>query len=164
MELKLPLDVCAMVVGPARLRILDEKTLILDEGEASFTVPPKGRGFRVITPLMSAVDLDTEFVTISGWSERNEIHVIKGEVMVSSGSGEERLMIGGEAMAVETDGSVEDIDHLKTHFQPELPERATMLLEDDFESWAADGSHVLELLDWECSGRLQPDQFVVGFK
>ncbi|MEP4078000.1 FecR domain-containing protein [Haloferula sp.] len=152
-ELKLPREVAAIVVGPAKLRIQDEQTLILDEGKASFTVPEQGHGFRVFTPTMKVVDLGTKFVVISKWSDVDEVHVVRGQVNVTSGGGKERLLSEGEAVSVGEDGSMAKLEQVGAHFHPELPEQTTMLVEDDFESLIADGKITYGLSpEWKAVG------------
>ena len=133
-KLDLPKDVSAVVIAPAILRIKDDSTLVLDQGKASFIVPEEGQGFAVVTPRLKATDLGTEFVVMSGWGDRDEVHVTKGLVNVTTHSGSERLLKKGQAVAVGGDDLIEEIEFTDGHIHKVLPGDVQLVLEDGFES------------------------------
>ena len=49
-ELRLTQGVQAVIMAPAKLKLKDDQTLLLNQGKASFHVSPEGKGFTVITP------------------------------------------------------------------------------------------------------------------
>jgi hypothetical protein len=69
--------------SPAVFALTASNVLELGEGSLSATVPPTAIGFTVQTPDARIVDLGTEF-SISADAEASEVHVFKGEVLVTA--------------------------------------------------------------------------------
>lgn len=143
-ELKLPRNVTATVIGPAVLRIRDEQTLLLDKGKASFQVSEDGVGFQVITPRLKAIDMGTEFTVISSWRDYDELHVKTGEVIVSPLFGGGRSIVTKEACAIDDNRSLKPIDYADDSFQADLPEQVDLLFEDPFASYRIPDGNISE--------------------
>ena len=133
LELSLPRDVVGIVSGPAKIRLVDEQTLQLSRGRATFEVSEKGQGFEVLTSRLTAKDLGTQFTVISGWGRKDEVHVKEGEVLVSSHLGHAKSVLGGKAISVSSEGMSQMIAYSASHFQEKLPARVRPLFVDDFE-------------------------------
>lgn len=153
-ELQLTRGVKAIIMAPAQLRLKDEQTLVLDRGKASFTVSPEGRGFTVITPKLKAVDLGTEFVVISDWSENDEVHVIKGRVEVSNRLTAKQILKQGQAVIVDKNNNILKRLYVAKHFQDNLPDKIELVFEDDFEDPTCLDTNIFShgISGWEQTG------------
>lgn len=82
MQLELDNGVEMILEGPTELVIRGRDTVFCSFGQASATVAPAGKGFKVETPYATVVDLGTQF-SLSVDSEKTAVHVLKGLVDVS---------------------------------------------------------------------------------
>ncbi|WP_193212983.1 FecR domain-containing protein [Luteolibacter marinus] len=140
-ELRLRNQVRTLVEGPASITLVDDRTLQLDRGTGYFEVGPKGHGFTVVTPYQRVVDLGTEFgVRVWEGQDETELHVFKGRVEVqapgATGGGFRQ-----ELGAVLLDGPeiVRTLAVDPASFPRSLPDRAEILLREDFEHGLIDG-------------------------
>jgi hypothetical protein len=90
--------------APAEIDLLDGNAVKLLSGQASGFVPPEARGFRVVTPALTLVDLGTAFGLKVPPSGPAEAHVFEGEVVVTSKLGGERNLVQGEAVRLSERG------------------------------------------------------------
>jgi hypothetical protein len=75
--------VVILIEAPARFELRNPTALWLGEGDLSARVPDGAQGFTVETASARIVDLGTEF-GVSAKSTGSEVHVFKGEVLVSN--------------------------------------------------------------------------------
>jgi hypothetical protein len=83
-EFLTPKGARVVVEAPAEIRFESSESLRVMRGKVAADVPPKAKGFTVVTPDGTAVDLGTRFgvdVPVSGDSE---IHVFQGEVIAQA--------------------------------------------------------------------------------
>ncbi|HEY1173229.1 MAG TPA: LamG-like jellyroll fold domain-containing protein [Verrucomicrobiae bacterium] len=98
-----------VVEGPAEIDLISVTEVNCHQGRLSAHVPSQARGFTVQTPNLKVVDIGTAF-GVDVTSERTEAHVFEGHVQVTpKGMSVARDMIKGEAVAVNTLGSIEPI-------------------------------------------------------
>jgi hypothetical protein len=92
------------VHGPADLQLLSRGRGILRQGHVLARCEGEAAGFSLSTPAGEAVDLGTEFVLSVEKSGATELHVQKGEVSWSPGSGKpgSQVVMGGQAMRFES--------------------------------------------------------------
>jgi hypothetical protein len=99
------LDGGAMVAveGPADFEILSRGRALLRQGHVLARCEGEAAGFSLSTPAGEAVDLGTEFALSVEKSGATELHVQKGEVSWSPGSGSQgsQVVKGGQAMRFE---------------------------------------------------------------
>lgn len=122
--------------GPACIRLESPELGRLDYGNLWAHVPPPARGFRVETASFDVIDLGTEFGMTVGLDGRGEIHVIDGEVEVLSTHDEgaiERLLLTGEGIEVEIDGSTAEIEARPDDFLGSS--HLSQAARDRFEKW-----------------------------
>jgi ferric-dicitrate binding protein FerR (iron transport regulator) len=141
-ELRLPLGVAAVVEAPARMVVVDDRTLRLDGGRSYFNVGPDGGGFTVVTPHQRIVDLGTEF-GVDCQPDRPEVglHVFKGRVRVDGLSSGDQGEIIKDGRSVELDGPqvAGDLTNAAKSFLRTLPSRVDVIFQDDFENGISDG-------------------------
>lgn len=70
--------------GPARLQVISENKARLTTGRASAVVPEPARGFVILTPSSYIRDLGTAFAVEVREDRETDLHVIEGEVEVST--------------------------------------------------------------------------------
>jgi len=70
--------------GPAEFELIDGACLSLKSGKLVASVTPQGRGFTVILPNGTVVDLGTEFAVNVDPNGENRVKVLNGEVVASS--------------------------------------------------------------------------------
>jgi Concanavalin A-like lectin/glucanases superfamily len=97
-----------IVEAPAEVELANNNTARLLMGQASGFVPPEARGFTVITPSLTLVDLGTAFGLKVPPAGPAEAHVFEGEVSVNSDAGGTRSLFRGEGIKV-TDSGFADI-------------------------------------------------------
>jgi hypothetical protein len=93
----------AAVEGPADFEILSRGRALLRQGHVLARCEGEAAGFSLTTPAGEVVDLGTEFVVSVEKSGATELHVQKGEVSWSPGSGKpgSQVVMGGQAMRFE---------------------------------------------------------------
>jgi hypothetical protein len=94
--------------APAEVELSNNNTARLLMGQASGFVPPEARGFTVITPSLTLVDLGTAFGLKVPPVGPAEAHVFEGEVSVNVDIGGTRNLFRGEAVKV-VNGDFTDI-------------------------------------------------------
>jgi hypothetical protein len=105
-----------VVEGPADIRLVTVGMAQLDAGRISADVPTVARGFSVLTPHLTAVDLGTAFgILVDGHHE--EVHVFTGHVTLKSTSGPAHEIHAGEAMQVIGASEPESIPFHPTEFK-----------------------------------------------
>ncbi|MDP3073033.1 MAG: LamG-like jellyroll fold domain-containing protein [Opitutaceae bacterium] len=91
-----------VIEAPAAFQFESEKRLRVMHGRVAAHVPPSAKGFTVVTPSGSAVDLGTDFGVDVSRRGAAEIHVFSGEVIAqSSGGGARQNLRDGEAFALQ---------------------------------------------------------------
>jgi anti-sigma factor RsiW len=92
-----------VIEAPAAFRFESAQRLHVTHGRVAAHVPPLAKGFTVITPTGSAVDLGTDFGVDVPRSGAAEIHVFNGEVIAQPSNGGARQNLrDGEAVALES--------------------------------------------------------------
>jgi hypothetical protein len=82
-ELNFNVGVRAVVQGPACFELLSDRKIALRSGKFTAEIlRPEARGFEVVTPKGTVVDLGTEFAIVVTPSNDVNVHVFKGEVVV----------------------------------------------------------------------------------
>ncbi len=90
-----------VIEAPADFRFESAQRLHMMRGRLAAEVPPKAKGFTVITPSGDAVDLGTQFGVDVPEDGAAEIHVFEGEVIAkASGAGTETSLRGGDAVTM----------------------------------------------------------------
>ena len=98
LELMTIRGVRVVIEAPAEFQFESPQRLHLKRGRMTADVPPKARGFTVITPNGEAVDLGTKFGVDVPREGHSEIHVFQGEVVAqSTGGGKKHSLTDGEA-------------------------------------------------------------------
>lgn len=97
-----------VVEAPSEIELTSINGARLFSGQASGFVPPEARGFTVVTPALTLVDLGTAFGLKMPPSGPAEAHVFEGQVSVYGDTGADRSLFRGEAVRV-TDGAFVDI-------------------------------------------------------
>ncbi len=88
-----------VIEAPAVFRFESAQRLSLERGRLSAEVPPAAKGFTVVTPSGTAVDLGTRFgVDVPALGDA-EVHVFEGEV-VTHASHDRRSLRTGDAIAL----------------------------------------------------------------
>jgi len=93
-----------IVEAPAEMELSNQNGARLLSGQASGFVPPEARGFTVITPSLTLVDLGTAFGLKVPPVGSAEAHVFEGEVSVDADAGGKRSLVRGEAVRVTSSG------------------------------------------------------------
>ena len=89
-----------VIEAPAKFRFTSAQQLHLFEGRLAAEVPPTAKGFTVITPNGSAVDLGTTFGVDVPHTGEPEIHVFDGEVIAKTSDGKDQSLRGGDAWSL----------------------------------------------------------------
>lgn len=134
--------------GPACIHLESPELGRLDYGNLWAHVPPPARGFRVETASFDVIDLGTEFGMTVGLDGRGEVHVIDGEVEVMSNHDDaevEKLLLTGEGVEVEMDGSTAEIAARPEDFlgSSSLSQAAR----DDFQKWKTHRNELMKSPD-----------------
>jgi hypothetical protein len=85
-ELRFESGVQVMLGGPSRLRIESQSSLFLEVGRVTAVVSDAGRGFSIVTPSMTVVDLGTEFGVRVDSHGAAEVQVFRGTVDAQPGA------------------------------------------------------------------------------
>jgi hypothetical protein len=93
-----------IVEAPAEVELANNNMARLLMGQASGFVPPEAKGFTVITPALTLVDLGTAFGLKVPPSGPAEAHVFEGEVSVEADAGVQRHLFRGEAVMAKDSG------------------------------------------------------------
>ena len=110
-----------VVEGPAEFRVASAREGFLRTGKVRAQVPEQARGFRIVTSLLSAVDLGTEFGVNVPPTGLPEVHVFAGRVEVTRpGTGVTNELVAGKAVRLQ--------DH---QFEAIAVSRAGFLSEDE---------------------------------
>lgn len=90
-----------VIEAPAAFQFESAQRLRVTHGRVAAHVPPAAKGFTVVTPTGSAVDLGTDFGVDVPRQGAAEIHVFTGEVIAQSSDGGKRQSLrDGEAFAL----------------------------------------------------------------
>lgn len=90
-----------VVEAPAEVRFESAERLRVFRGKVAADVPPEARGFTVLTPNGSAVDLGTRFGVDVPASGAAEVHVFQGEVIAqATGTQAKQSLHTGDALAM----------------------------------------------------------------
>jgi hypothetical protein len=96
-----------IVEAPSEIELLGTNEARLYTGQVSGFVPPEARGFRLVAPSLTLVDLGTAFGLKVPPSGPIEAHVFEGEVALASEAGGDRTLSQGEAIRVASAGYVD---------------------------------------------------------
>lgn len=92
------------LAAPAKLQLIDDRSVKLIHGHLAIQVPPQGIGFRVLTPSADVVDLGTEFSIAVDGDGGTEVHVRQGVVIARPNAGEAVVpILGQEAGRIDAD-------------------------------------------------------------
>lgn len=95
-----------VIEAPAAFRFESAQRLRMMHGRVAAEVPPSAKGFTVVTPTGSAVDLGTKFGVDVPRVGSAEIHVFQGEVIAQpKGGGQRQSLRDGQALALESGSS-----------------------------------------------------------
>lgn len=153
----------AVIEAPARFRVEDEKTIVVDFGRITAHVSDGAQGLRVLTPEMEVLDHGTRFAVEVSRSRRSEVHVFEGKVEAGAVKSDARqLLTANEAVRINEGlgpeacdlrkGAFVDVDELQRlgaglrAGQPERARRAFAKLKSDPSALAAFD------FDWKESG------------
>jgi len=96
--------VSVVIEGDAAFDILSSEEMKLSKGKIRAHVPPPAIGFKIHTPTGTVLDLGTEFaLDLTG--EKQELHVLDGEVEWYPEDAPEILLHGGHAIALNQDAA-----------------------------------------------------------
>ena len=156
-ELEMPHGVTAIVEAPARLALVDGRTMKFDYGRAFFKVGRSGRGFTVVTPQQRIVDLGTEFgIEYAENETQAKLRVFKGQVRSDppAGGGEGEVVKEGRSVLLEGSRVAGELAADASRFRQTLPAAVGTLLEDDFEYGLKDNEvvNLADLTGWERKG------------
>lgn len=91
------------VKGPATLRLVDGKTIVLKSGRLAVLADvPDAHGFTVRTPAGQLVDLGTEFAATVSSNGVTQLHVYEGNVMAQVNSSQKKVAADQTALAGQT--------------------------------------------------------------
>ena len=121
MELLFDNGVKVVIDSPSYFRLYSEDNMYLN-GSLTAIVPSNARGFAIDTANARVVDLGTEFGVNVSSAKETEVHVRKGDVIVSESSPKKsspvrRLLGAEEACVVNSFGGIENIDYKKSRFR-----------------------------------------------
>ena len=123
LELVTALGVQLVIEAPAEFRFENSQRLHLLRGRLAADVPPRAKGFTIITPTGEAVDLGTRFgvdVAQQGALGSSEIHVFEGEVVAHpEGNANKQSLRAGDALAMESGSSATRDFRSSAFIQPE---------------------------------------------
>lgn len=136
-EFDLPHRVRAVLEAPARLRLIDDRSVALSQGRGFFEVAfTEGHGFTVETPHQRIVDLGTAFgVDLTHPSGQTALHVFEGRVRVDELNGLQGTTFAApRSIRLKKASIEEEIDRPSNPFARQLPGKIETLLIEDFES------------------------------
>ena len=89
-----------VIEAPATFRVESPQRLRLTQGRIAADVPPRAKGFTVVTPSGEAIDLGTRFAVDVPTSGAAEVHVFSGEVVARAGTKRPTSLRDGEAFSL----------------------------------------------------------------
>lgn len=108
--------------GPAHFEVTSSEVTRLQSGVLTATVPPGAEGFRVDTPSAQVVDLGTAFGIDQRADGTSTVSVFDGEVeIVRTEESGKRLLIEGESVELDVDGSISDVKFASQPFEKLWP-------------------------------------------
>jgi ferric-dicitrate binding protein FerR (iron transport regulator) len=118
-----------VVEAPAEVRFESAERLRVLRGKVAADVPPEARGFTVLTPNGSAVDLGTRFGVDVHLSGASEVHVFQGEVIAQAKGNQTRQSLHtGDALAMNNGAGTSSQLRSAAFIQPdEMPGLAAAL-------------------------------------
>jgi hypothetical protein len=136
MELEFKRGARVVVEGPARFQLVSDNEAFLHMGKLTAKVPDEAHGFKVTAPMLSVVDLGTEFGVRANGSKPAEMHVFTGLVEMQTPSSSVKRMTQGEAVRVEK-RSVRKLraDRNAFVFEDELENLETSEKRERFAQW-----------------------------
>jgi hypothetical protein len=96
-----------VIEAPATFRFESPQRLRMTKGRIAADVPPRAKGFTVITPSGEAIDLGTRFAVDVPASGAAEVHVFSGEVVARAGTKRPTSLRDGEAFSLAANTSRE---------------------------------------------------------
>ena len=136
-QLQLSNGVRLALTGPADFRLNTARKVFCGEGELSVTVPPSGKGFEVVTPFLSVIDLGTEFF-LDIKDDRLDVHTVRGKIELNREANEKIELTTGGGFGIDAAG-------LTKHFNAE-PNR---FLTDLFVSALQEKRSTVEFEQWK---------------
>jgi hypothetical protein len=107
LELKTHRGAELVIEAPASFRFESPQRLRLTKGRIAADVPPRAKGFTVVTPSGEAIDLGTRFAVDVPSSGEAEVHVFDGEVIAHAGTHAPTSLRDGEAFSLATNATRE---------------------------------------------------------
>lgn len=108
--------------GPAYFEVTSADATRLQSGLLTAIVPPGAEGFRVDTPSAQVVDLGTAFGVDQRPDGTSTVSVFDGEVeIVRTQESDTRLLIEGESVRLDADGSMSDVKFASQVFEKLWP-------------------------------------------
>ena len=96
-----------VIEAPATFRFESPQRLRMTKGRIAADVPPRAKGFTVVTPSGDAIDLGTRFAVDVPASGAAEVHVFSGEVVARAGTKTPTSLRDGEAFSLSANASRE---------------------------------------------------------
>lgn len=123
-----------VVEAPAEVRFESAQRLRVFRGKVAADVPPEARGFTVLTPNGSAVDLGTRFGVDVPENGAAEVHVFQGEVIAQAkGTQAKQSLHTGDALAMSNGSGTSRELRSAAFIQPdEMPRLAAGLFSGQF--------------------------------
>lgn len=125
------------VEGPAQIALKSAWEASCIEGSVRMQVPPAARGFKLQAPTTEIIDLGTEFgLKVAGG--QGHVEVFDGKISIrQQGEPGERLVTGGLALDLPTDGGATPADTGSVRFPDihALESRDAAQKHSDFERW-----------------------------
>jgi hypothetical protein len=165
LEAQLAKKVRAVIEGPAIICLEDDDILRLDRGRGHFTVPPKARGFQVVTPTQRIRDLGTQFGVLADPAENAaEVHVFEGRVEVrnrDAPDAPDNLLVSGQALLFDSSGGATEMAARPQEFLTKLPETVSIELDENFETGLGDDEILAPFVlpGWTAFGDTEPGVF-----
>lgn len=137
----------AVILGPAEFSLRGPLEIAMPRGAARFHVEPQGRGFKVVTPLVSVVDLGTDFGVVADGLQHPQVHVFEGCVAADAQRGlqQHRRIDAGEAFEITGVGKFAkvgiDSGRFLTALPPDLPYLHIPFETDNSGALAVHGTH-----------------------
>lgn len=107
LELKTRRGAELVIEAPAAFQFESPQRLRLTKGRIAADVPPRAKGFTVVTPSGEAIDLGTRFAVDVPASGEAEVHVFDGEVVAHAGAHSPKNLRDGEAISLATNAARE---------------------------------------------------------
>jgi hypothetical protein len=107
LELKTRHGAVVVIEAPAAFRFESPQRLHMTKGRIAADVPPRAKGFTVVTPSGEAIDLGTRFAVDVPASGAADVHVFDGEVITHDGTNAPTSLRDGDAFSLATNASRE---------------------------------------------------------